>query len=265
MLPATAVQRHSERSIWMPTAFNQEASWTMVWCHERCHKPDSEAFRRELAESVEHMQGNLVLLRKACGLERWTAEAPSAPWILLTDWREAKPSVQFLCGSTLARQPDMIVVYTDGERQSRRSAGWCRELPEAFRNQVCIVPMPALAIPVIQGLRLGAATATASMQPSRQVCVRLSLSSLLEDKQVEEGDRPESVCSHGDSTCSTALYSEDSLQRCVSTASTSPVYNSNFGCWNKAVANFMMPLVCSTSIADLTQMLTQAMPERYED
>lgn len=231
-----------------------EASWSLVWCYERCYKSDADAFRSGLAELAESSHGTLLCFKKACGLKKWLAEASDTRWILVTDWREAKPCVQLW--PECVRRPDLILVFTDGERQMKRSLGWQMELQEELRQKVRIVGSPCTVIPAIQKYVLS--------QQSDESRPRLNLSALLhechEERQQEECQQ-ESIYKHG-SVCKIEQLPKAHMQ--VTMAST-PFFNTCARCWSKPVAEVMASLVSSASLMEVQEMLTVAMPDCYED
>jgi len=170
-----------------------EASWSLVWCYERCYKSDADAFRSGIAELAESSHGTLLCFKKACGLKKWLAEGSDTRWVLVTDWREAKPCVQLW--AECVRRPDLILVVTDGERQMKRSLGWQTELQEDLRRKVRIVGTPSAVVPAIQKSVLS--------QQSGESRPRLNLSALLHECQEERQQerQQESRCKQG-STCS---------------------------------------------------------------
>jgi hypothetical protein len=85
------------------------ASWNIVWCSERCYKAENDERRARLSELAQTAGATLVLLKKAHKFAAWLAKAQRPPYILLTDWREAKAIVAG--GSTGAGAQSASVLF----------------------------------------------------------------------------------------------------------------------------------------------------------
>jgi hypothetical protein len=123
-----------------PTSAVGGEGWQLVWCHERCHKVDLEPLRTSFSETVEQANGSLLCLKKATGFGRWLARMPNIPFVLLADWREAKP-----CWEILAQDQNsqllFTLVYTEQERQFKQASQWAASLrSRGCRNVVNVVP-----------------------------------------------------------------------------------------------------------------------------
>lgn len=115
------------------TAVSTEASltsWNIVWCSERCYKAENDERRERLSELAQAAGATLVLLKKAHKFAAWLAKAQRPPYILLTDWREAKPSLQVAAQEPVHNQPVFsLVVCDDEEKAYERAKQWMEELP----------------------------------------------------------------------------------------------------------------------------------------
>jgi len=115
------------------TAVSTEASltsWNIVWCSERCYKAENDERRERLSELAQAAGATLVLLKKAHKFAAWLAKAQRPPYILLTDWREAKPSLQVAAQEPVHNQPVFsLVVCDDEEKAYDRAKQWMVELP----------------------------------------------------------------------------------------------------------------------------------------
>jgi len=115
------------------TAVSTEASltsWNIVWCSERCYKAENDERREKLTELAQSAGATLVLLKKAHKFAAWLAKAQRPPYILLTDWREAKPSLQVAAQEPVHNQPVFsLVVCDDEEKAYDRAKQWMEELP----------------------------------------------------------------------------------------------------------------------------------------
>lgn len=115
------------------TAVSTEASltsWNIVWCSERCYKAENDERRERLHELAQSAGATLVLHKKAAKLAAWLAKAQQQPYILLTDWREAKPSLQATAKEPVHNQPVFSLVLCDGDEKAyERAKQWMEELP----------------------------------------------------------------------------------------------------------------------------------------
>lgn len=115
------------------TAVSTEASltsWNIVWCSERCYKAENDERRERLTELAQSAGATLVLLKKNHKFAAWLAKAQRPPYILLTDWREAKPSLQVAAQEPVHNQPVFTLVVCDEEEKAyERARQWMEELP----------------------------------------------------------------------------------------------------------------------------------------
>jgi len=115
------------------TAVGTEASltsWNIVWCSERCYKAENDERRKRLAELAQSAGASLVLLKKSQKFAYWLAKAQRPPYILLTDWREAKPSLQVTAQEPVHNQPVFTLVLCDEDQKAyERAAQWKEDLP----------------------------------------------------------------------------------------------------------------------------------------
>jgi len=101
-----------------------------VWCSERCYKAENDERRERLTELAQSAGATLILLKKAHKFAAWLAKAQRPPYILLTDWREAKPSLQVAAQEPVHNQPVFsLVVCDDEEKAYERAKQWMDELP----------------------------------------------------------------------------------------------------------------------------------------
>lgn len=114
-----------------------------MWCVKRVHQEEKEPLREELTKAVEESDGSLVCLKKASRLGHWIAQTSwiartsfCTPAVLLTDWREAKPCLQYMadCADNLV---NLIVVTTVGQKQFRVASRWAEGLK---RDDIRIIP-----------------------------------------------------------------------------------------------------------------------------
>jgi len=65
----------------------------LVWCNEHIHKPECEAQRIAVSSAVAQAGARLIFMKKGAQFNTWAAAAPRPPFVLLTNWREAKPCI----------------------------------------------------------------------------------------------------------------------------------------------------------------------------
>mmetsp|Transcript_108310 Transcript_108310/g.316849 ORF Transcript_108310/g.316849 Transcript_108310/m.316849 type:complete len:365 (-) Transcript_108310:379-1473(-) len=105
--------------------------WRLVWCHERCHKQESVPRRSLLSQLAAEAGASLVCLKKADKFAAWAAHAERPPFVLLTDWREAKPCLQALAPQPQHCRPLLTVILADDAKQFERASLWAGSLPES--------------------------------------------------------------------------------------------------------------------------------------
>jgi len=95
--------------------FGNPRSWDMfglerihlVWCNEHIHKPQCDAQRIAVSTAVAQAGASLLCLKKGAQFSTWAAAACRAPFVLLTNWREAKP-----CMAAAQQHPWSYPVFT---------------------------------------------------------------------------------------------------------------------------------------------------------
>merc|ERR1711920_251132 len=65
---------------------------------------------------------------KAFRFEDWAARTKCRFFVLLADWREAKPSIDFLIQSAHEKS-HVVVVHTENEQQYQNAKEWASRLP----------------------------------------------------------------------------------------------------------------------------------------
>jgi len=131
----------ADQGIKAPSSTDSGEGWQLVWCHERCHKVDLEELRNSYSETVEKASGSLMCLKKATGFGRWLTRMPNIPFVLLADWREAKPCWDVLSQDT-PHQLQFTLVYCEQERQFKQASQWAASLrARGSRNAIHVVPI----------------------------------------------------------------------------------------------------------------------------
>lgn len=84
------------------------ASWLMIWCHERCYKPERSELRAHLTDVAMSLNAGILCMKKAVKYETWMKRSNSRTHVLITDWREAKPCLQAMQDSRAFRLCKMV-------------------------------------------------------------------------------------------------------------------------------------------------------------
>jgi len=79
----------------------------LVWCNEHIHKPQCDAQRIAVSTAMAQAGASLLCLKKGAQFSTWAAAACRAPFVLLTNWREAKP-----CMAAAQQHPWSYPVFT---------------------------------------------------------------------------------------------------------------------------------------------------------
>jgi hypothetical protein len=112
--------------------------WRIIWCHERCHKQQNDELRHKVRKVAQMYGASLICLKKSRQFAVWMERAPKTPYVLVTDWREAQPSMQAIAQQHAQKHPMLTVVLCDSKRQAIRATEWARALrPEFGKVQVC--------------------------------------------------------------------------------------------------------------------------------
>jgi hypothetical protein len=111
-----------------------------VCCFERFNKQSQVENHRRLAfeEASAVLGAQLTSLRKAMQFEDWSRRPGTMPYILLTDWREAKPCMEILARRNLQTQPVFTVVICSARGQYGRASRWAESRSEDSTTPVYI-------------------------------------------------------------------------------------------------------------------------------
>lgn len=69
------------------------SQWRLVWCSEKCHREDSK-IREDIVELASRLGWRPVLLKRAKRFRSLSLRRDLRPYVLISDWREAKPCMQ---------------------------------------------------------------------------------------------------------------------------------------------------------------------------
>mmetsp|Transcript_131831 Transcript_131831/g.263085 ORF Transcript_131831/g.263085 Transcript_131831/m.263085 type:complete len:286 (+) Transcript_131831:57-914(+) len=136
----TRVPDASDRIKPDPTFGNPQA-WDMsgldrthlVWCNEHIHKPQFDAQRIAVSTAMAQAGASLLCLKKGAQFSTWAAAACRAPFVLLTNWREAKP-----CMAAAQQYPWSYPVFTvvicEQHVQYMRARAWLENDPRLAQH-----------------------------------------------------------------------------------------------------------------------------------
>lgn len=99
----------------------------LLWCHERCFKEENEARRKAFVQGGQAFGASAVFLKKARQFSQWMDRCPGKHFVLVTDWREAQPSIQAVEEKLGESIPAMTIVMCDSEKQVLRASDWARK------------------------------------------------------------------------------------------------------------------------------------------
>jgi hypothetical protein len=105
--------------------------WRLVWCHERVHKQEREAERKAMSAAARKAGAKLVCLKKVGNFRTWLSRKRRPPYVLVTDWREAKPCLQAASVHPDWQRPCLMVVVAEHPRLFERASHWAAALPPA--------------------------------------------------------------------------------------------------------------------------------------
>lgn len=106
-------QRHATR-----------ASWVMIWCHERCYKPERSELRAHLTDVAMSLNAGILCMKKAVKYETWMKRSNSRTHVLITDWREAKPCLQVMQDSGQRERPETMIILCDLPKSHENAVSW---------------------------------------------------------------------------------------------------------------------------------------------
>jgi len=109
----------------------------MVWCYEGCHKLTCMEHRSALHAIAGRSGGCFRCFRKAKKFDQWYLKQ-TKPFMLCTDWREAKPCIRVMTNRDQHARAFFTVVVCASEKQKARAQSWLSKLTE-WRDNVHIV------------------------------------------------------------------------------------------------------------------------------
>jgi len=105
----------------------RRGSWKVVWCHERCHKLDCQTQSDGLQIVAQTLGGSVFYLKKAGGFAIWLSRELRHPYIVVTNWREAKPCISVIMQQNPMNHPSLVVVVCENQKQFSKASLWASE------------------------------------------------------------------------------------------------------------------------------------------
>lgn len=100
------------------------ASWLMIWCHERCYKPERSELRAHLTDVAMSLNAGILCMKKAVKYETWMKRSNSRTHVLITDWREAKPCLQAMQDGGQREWPETMIILCDLPKSHENAVSW---------------------------------------------------------------------------------------------------------------------------------------------
>jgi len=142
------------------------SSWLLVWCEERCHKPENMSTKQSITEAAGRLGGTTMCMRKAAKLSTWLDRTRRAtpPFVLLVSWREVKPCIEVFTTQPNGTRPAYIVVLADTPKVFDKASAWANSV-QGLEAEVPVVVAQdfdsmrvLLAVVVAEDLQLGPET-----------------------------------------------------------------------------------------------------------
>jgi len=129
---------HKRASCTGPCEEDRKGRWRLVWCYERCHKAENVERCTAIRAAVNDFGGSLICLKKAGQFVYWLQHAARPHFILITDWREAQPCMQYLMHKDNVIQPACSIIICNTHKQFNRATAWARRLPSQAQPVIVV-------------------------------------------------------------------------------------------------------------------------------
>jgi len=125
-----------------------QRAWQVIWCHERCYKPECKKPRCELASIVRQAGGSLLCMKKSQQFTMWLATKQKPAYFLVADWRETKPCIDALEEADATHWPFRVIVLCDTPKQFKKASHWaeCYSHALMYDVHVCSSSDPFLSL-----------------------------------------------------------------------------------------------------------------------
>lgn len=265
-------------------------SWQLVWCHGRCCKEDTEELRDAIADVAQEAGGSLVCRKKAHKFAFWVANGPpgeknSAPYVLLSDWREIKPCMQVIAQCAARDFPLVIAVLSDQPTQHERIVAWAEQVAAEGFARVHVIEDVSELRGLLQQARPGARSDSGSATPSTTAAATPTAGSASSSSGGGGGSGSATPPSPATPTASPAsarprrrrqgATQGRGLQGAQAAAAAPPAAPWQAGgghfaasrapALHSAVGQLLLRLCPEGSEAEVAQLLAAAVPPRYED
>jgi len=108
-----------------------ETWWNLVWCHERCGKPENTTRRQFIKDTVLPIGGKLVACKYPTKVVMLLQNDPAYPqYVLVASWRTAQPFMKTIQEMPHLRPPCFTVVLCAAQRQLWKACLWAQTLPK---------------------------------------------------------------------------------------------------------------------------------------
>jgi len=131
---------------------NNGEQWRLVWCHEKCHKVESEAIRDAMNQACERFQMSSVYLRKAKHFGGWIERVSRPPFVLITDWREVQACWKLIEQHIGENKPSTTIVLCDSGRQYQHASGWARSMEPLHGSDLQVFERSDIPMDLLCGL-----------------------------------------------------------------------------------------------------------------
>mmetsp|Transcript_14530 Transcript_14530/g.25669 ORF Transcript_14530/g.25669 Transcript_14530/m.25669 type:complete len:381 (+) Transcript_14530:129-1271(+) len=261
---SAAVARTSEKS--RKRSKQSAKTQRVVWCHEHCHKSHNDVWRKTLWRTCREHEASLVCHKKAAKFEAWLSCAKQPDYILVTDWREAKPCMEVISKGFKYAQ---MIVYCEAENTFRKATEWVKNLPP-LAGPVCVVNgMEEVNAYLLESF-------AKELTTEAEVCLTPSTISECEGEPQANGldtettDQSEDEAMWSPSGVSFAPKADQVWVPCVPMLVpliqvVAPVVAPVAAPAVNPIANVLGPVLSTYSAQDLSQALAEAMPDCYAD
>eukprot|EP00927_Polykrikos_kofoidii_P000356 TRINITY_DN10130_c0_g1_i1.p1 TRINITY_DN10130_c0_g1~~TRINITY_DN10130_c0_g1_i1.p1 ORF type:complete len:330 (+),score=54.52 TRINITY_DN10130_c0_g1_i1:66-992(+) len=113
---------------------------SLIWCNERCFKPDHETQRAGLTRATRESGVDLVLFRKAGRFSLWldkTGACPQQHYSIITSWREAKPCFEAIIAKNAL--PVVFIVLCESAVFHKRASFWASSVQATSGTRLAVV------------------------------------------------------------------------------------------------------------------------------
>lgn len=228
----------------------------VVWCHEHCHKSHNEAQKMRLNDLCCEHGASLVCHKKAAKFGAWLSSNEHPNYVLITDWREAKPCIDIT--STGCRFAQMIV-YCDTEVTFRKASEWAKRLPAEAGRVHAVKGMDGVEA------HLWSACSEESNAESETCATASTPSEIDSDSQDHEVDADTASQSEDEiKQPSTHVLLAEQAPLQLLPVMAAPVFQVVAPAFNP-VLEVLGPVLFSYNLQDLKQALESAMPAYYTD